>query len=164
MLSNTTKIKITLYEGQKLLEVSANFALQEKWGDKAWNMAERVLAGRAVAYLYEELRSWSPEVPKKLLFGPFDNWKKDGDNYSMIDVAKTLEIKLSTKAMQGLYWVLLAATHPASPLLLSSGVQADTIWPVAIKARLVGKLEKELGMKLEEPVMEFDPPDPSVQL
>ncbi len=159
-MSRDKNFKITQYEGQRLLEIAANFILPEKLGDLQFNIADRSQAALCVnVHLYRELKSRSPALVStkgELKFGPTENFEERVEQHpitgraSLVCVLKRKDapilVRLSEDAFEGAYYCLLVGLHPASQCLQPSNVQSEALWPCAEKLGIVPQLHADLGI------------------
>lgn len=153
-MASDAVFRITHEEGQFLLRYSGGVRIPEKLGEEKFDLAERSFADDALSSLRSVLKTYSPilQRDRRACFGNADNWTpQDGNGaaWKMIDPDRTQEVRFNEDAIDGAYWCMLLALHPASPAPMNPGEIGDVVWPLARKLGLTSALRS--ACKLTDP-------------
>jgi hypothetical protein len=172
-MSKVKEVRITVEEGNFLLQVAMGFDLPEKLkDDEKFSHLDRVQAREEVRLLYKELKAHSPHMTaeKKLfLFGPKECWEpfetkdKSGAPVTLHRIKSPKEtevLRLTDESISGAIWILRLSLDPASPIQQSVALCDELVWPLAEKLRKVGMLREMLGLQTAKKFKLVDDPEP----
>jgi hypothetical protein len=128
------QIELNLLEGRQLLVLAGSYGLVGK--DEAMKgewWVERVTRDQDVASLWRKLKGHSRRVERGWDFGP----EGAGLDWSV-------RVELGDQERDGVYWLLLAALDPRTPLKQPVAVLEDMVWPMVRKIGAEGPLRREL--------------------
>lgn len=150
--------RITMAQGQFLMNISAAADIPEKLGDNTFTSTDRAIIQGMLAGLFTKLKSYSPFVQEyepgkksKMFFGAKDNWEesKAAGGWVMLDPKKVVPVRLSKEELNGAAWACYITLVPraGSGTAVSPSEAAETVWPLL---RVLGKYNAvgdQLGLK-----------------
>lgn len=169
-------ISVTLSQGSSLLRLlhTPGWKIGKEVGEKKFSESVSSQCNKRMHLFFKLLKKNSPILrdEDKFHFGPkeeYDIWKRkpikaeieSGENpdkeltiYEVRDLKKTIDLDLTGKERDGLYWSLFLSSHPGSIYCQGPGAQDMLVWPLIEQIGMVGQLEEDIGLKKGE-VMEL---------
>jgi hypothetical protein len=149
------RITLTLDEATDLFNITGSFGLVTKQdtekGGEWW--ADRASQEQDVLKLWKKITAFARRKSgRNWEFGP----EKPEPDW-------TCELNLHDEERDGMYWVLLSALDPRSPLKQRMGVCAETIWPMVRKIKREFAMRKELKLNDTKPRKIEDDPEPKTE-
>jgi len=143
------KVVLNLVEGRQMFHLAGNYGITTKddmaKGGEWW--AEKASREQDVALVWRLLKKYARRVEN-------GGWEF-GPEKATFDW--TFELTLHDEERDGVYYLLLAAVDPRSPLKLPVGTLEDIVWPVVRKIRAEGVIRRELKIGTTRPKkIEYD--------
>lgn len=167
-------ISVQLTQGTNLLRIlhTPAFKIGEKVGERKFSESAASQANKRMRLFYKLLRKNSPLLVEddKVFFGPreeYSTWKRkplkeeveSGENpeknitvYEPNNPKKTVDLDMTGKERDGLYWALFLLAHPSSNFSQGPMVQDVLVWPLAEQIHMTGQLEEDTCLKKGEVV------------
>ena len=165
-------ISLTLSQGSALLRLmhTPGWKISKEVGEKKFSDSVASQCNKRMHLFFKLLRKNSPILrdEDKFHFGPkeeYESWSRKpakleieaGENpdnelviYEAKNLKKTVDLDLTEKERDGLYWTLFLISHPASPYCQGPAAQEMLVWPLAEQIRMTGQLEEDISLKKGE--------------
>lgn len=165
-------ISITFSQGSTLLRLlhTPGWKIGKEVGEKKFSESVSSQCNKRMHLFFKLLRKNSPILrdEDKFYFGPkedYDTWTRkpvkkeieEGENpdkeltiYEVKDPKKTVDLDLTGKERDGLYWSLFLISHPGSVFCQGPAAQELLVWPLAEQIGMTGQLEEDIVLKKGE--------------
>lgn len=161
-------ISVTLSQGSNLMRLlhTPGWKIGKEVGEKKFTDNIASNCNKRMHLFYKLLRKNSPILrdEDKVHFGPreeYETWERKplkleieaGENpekditiYEILDLKRTVDLDLTGKERDGLYWTLFLSCHPASPYCQGPAGQDMLVWPLVEQIGMTGQLEEDIGV------------------
>ena len=162
------QITISIAQGTTLLSLLfvPSFKIIAAIGEKKFSDDIASQCNRRMHLFFKRLKKESPILKEddNIRFGPrdaYEQWDRkptekeinEGTSptrqvkmYSLKDFKHAIDIDLTGKERDGLYWSLFLIAHPASQFCQGAAVQDSVVSPLIEQIKMVGQLEADTGI------------------